>query len=234
MLKIFFILIFSLELFADVSVTKSASILKAKYPNNTTNELKQKVLKKAKLEASNEIYGEFMTTQTVMEDGHIVDDVIRLLSGGIIHIKGEPKFSVNDDSISVTINAYATDADLAKEYPTMPITIKKKKPITKKGFTGLWYGFVMDKNTNSSSVEISIANFAQTIINYKSKQCAGDLIVKEKNTQRVVFKEILTFGKDRCQNKSIITLQKITPKSLEYIQQNEDEILLKGRIYLVK
>ncbi len=234
MFKIFIFLLLACEVFANVSVTKSETILRADYLDANLAQLKQKVLEKAKLKASKEIYGEFMATQSVMEDGHIVDDVIRIISGGVIHIKGEPKYSVDSNSVSVTINAYATDADLSKGYASIPMAIKKKKSMTKKGFTGLWYGFAMDKNMNSSSVEISITDFSQAVINYKSRRCAGDLIVEDKKSKKVIFKEILTFGKDRCKNNLIITLQKITPKSLEFIQQQGDKTLLRGRLYLVK
>lgn len=234
MLKLFLFLLLACGLYADVSVTRTATIFKADYPDDSLVTLKQKVLEKAKLKASKEIYGEFMATESDMEDGHIVDDVVRLVSGGVVHIKGEPRFKADEKSVSVTINAYATDVDLGKNYSTMPLRVKKKKKRTKKGFTGLWYGFVMDKNNNSSSVEISISDFSQAVINYKSQECAGDLIVKEKKSRKVTFKEILTFGKDRCKNNLTIIIQKVTPKSLEFTQKNGDGILFRGRLYLVK
>ncbi len=237
MLKLLFVLLFAIELLSEnITVTKSVSITKSDFPNLTIRELKEEVLKQAKVKVSNEIYGEFMATETIMQDGHIIDDVIRLRSGGLIHVKGQPKFNVEDKTVEVIITAYAIDSDLEKNYHKLSSDLQKykKKKHKKEGFIGMWSGFVMGKGGSSISVEIILSSYSQAVILYKSQKCGGDLIVQNRDTHRVSFKEILTFGRNRCQNNSKITLQKLTPQSLEFTQENNGEQLFSGRIYLVK
>jgi len=236
--KIIFILFgFCISLVANTYVTSSATILKNDYTNYTITKMKQEVLKQAKLKASKEIYGEFLASDIKMEDGHIIDDVIRLKSGGIVHLKGKPTYQENDKSIKVTIKAYATDMDLGKNYKDISNKIKSyknKKVDYHKNYVGLWSGFLMGDDGSSADVDVSITNYANITIYYNSMQCGGDLVTVEKNNNQVKLKEFLTFGKDRCVNNSIITLRKATPTSLEFIQTHDDKKIFSGRVYLVK
>jgi len=237
MLKISLFLFLYVSLFADISVVKSVTLQKMDYLNMSTKQLKQKILKKAKLEASQEIYGEFLSSNTVMKDGDILDDVVHLNSGGIIHLKGKALFFEDKKKLMVTIEAYATDKDLDKSYSIISDALQKqqiKKQPKRDTFLGLWSGFLLNDDGFSSSVEISIENFAQPIINYKSQKCAGELIVQEKSSKKVIFKEILTFLKGECINNTFITLRVINQTSLEFTQNKDGENLFSGRLYLVK
>jgi hypothetical protein len=323
MKTLFFIFGLVVLLQANVSVHKSATISKSLYPTSGIDELKELVLKKAKLEAAKEIFGEFLLSETVMRNGQIIDDIVRESHGGVIHIKGEPNFSETKNSIKVSIDAYATDADIKNVTPHKIIlknfvysnpalalkdikhsardafileAISKKRPSVnsiqearklalevdiidesfdintldytingsvtyipaflrhkdsikntdssssikyvkkekKKDFYGKWSGFVMTKTGYSSSVEILINSFARASIFYRTLNCGGDLIVQEKTTRKLIFKEVLTFGEDRCKNHSEIILQKVTDKSLRFVQQNNSEKLFLGRVYLVE
>ncbi len=317
------ILILNLVSFANMSVHKSATILKSLYPNSSAIELKNIVLKKAKLEAAKEIFGEFLLSETVMQNGQVIDDIVRESHGGVIHIKGEPNFIDSENEIKVTIDAYATKEDIDDVRPHKIIinnfsysnplialkdikqyakdafileAISRKKPSVKdisearklalevdinkegfdintlsytisgsvtyipaflrqdvsmknenynkntseqkpkrkekKDFYGKWSGFLLNNSGKSSSVEITITSFSQASILYKSLKCGGDLIVKDKNTNKVIFKEILTFGVDKCQQNSIVSIQRITPKSLQFKQEYDSKKLFYGRVYL--
>jgi hypothetical protein len=141
------------------------------------------------------------------------------ISGRVTYI---PAFLRHHDSIK--------DIDSTSNITTPKKTIKKQK----KDFYGTWSGFLMRKDGYSSSVEIKISSFSQATILYKTLHCGGNLILKEKNTQQVVFKQKLTFGEGSCKNNSIITLQKVTPKSLIFIENDNSSSLFNGRVYLVE
>lgn len=117
-----FLLIFILTLsalYANKSITKSATINSMLYPNKTYDQLKSIVLRKAELAAAKEIFGEFLLTETVMFNGKILKDIIKEKSGGVIHIKGEPLYEngKNLGEIKVTINAYVTESDIQDVSP---------------------------------------------------------------------------------------------------------------------
>ncbi|MEA1918186.1 MAG: hypothetical protein U9N42_11750 [Campylobacterota bacterium] len=305
-------------LMATQTIKKSATISNSLHSNKSANELKQIALRKAKLEAAKEIYGEFLLSETVMLNGQIVDDIIRQKHGGVVHISGEPQYIMTSNSTTATINAYATKEELQeiaphkivmKDFyysnPELPLkdlkqaaedafileAISRKKPsvkdikearrlaleveITKidfnvktldyivdgsvtyipiflrhsdsitqtlfeeniiqerqrRDFFGSWSGFIMDSRGNSSSVEVIISSFAQSVILYKSLKCGGDLIITNKTPYQLSFKEVLTFGKDRCENSLEITLQKLTPTSLQFTQKDNGDELFKGVVY---
>ncbi len=107
------------SLLAEKSVTKTVTINRLLYPDKSVEELKQIALDKAKYAAAKEIFGEVLLSETVMANGKIVDEFVRERSGGVIHVRGNPKFSngKNLGDIQCTIEAYATDEDIAATTP---------------------------------------------------------------------------------------------------------------------
>ncbi|MDT8339055.1 MAG: hypothetical protein RQ763_07640, partial [Sulfurimonas sp.] len=99
---------------ADKSVVKSVTINQMLYPDKTFLQVKEIALNEAKKAAAKEIYGEVLISETVMIGGKVLDDVVREQAGGLVRIKGEPKFrnGENFGDIVVTVEAYATDEDL--------------------------------------------------------------------------------------------------------------------------
>jgi hypothetical protein len=315
----------SLTLFARVSVEETAIIEKDSYPDKNTNQLKEIVLQKAKLAASKEIFGEFLSSETIIENGQIVDDVVRQRYGGVIHIEGTPQFTQTQNTMSVSIKAFASDKDLKdvlphdiviKNFtysnPSLPIkdlkqaahdafifeAIRTKKPsvrnaqeakhlalniniqresfdmltlsyhidgtITyipaflnsyippshttdtlqdstqnKQDFYGEWQGFLRDwkhpllgTNENATDVNILITSFSEATIDYKALDCGGDLLVVEKTPTKLVFKEVFTYGKERCHANKKLTLKRVSPRSLELILENENQKPFHSKVYL--
>ncbi len=306
--------IFYMSLFSDVKITKSITLSKVLYKDTGSKELREIALKKVKAEAIKEIFGEFLLSHTTMQNGNIIDDNIDLKYGGVIRIKGEPHFEESEDSIKVTIDAYASQKDIDDSKPQkivirnfcfcdpnlamnkirqtardalileaistkkpsvssveaakkiaieveitnekfdfdtfnyyldgvvtyLPISLSHVDKITtkksnlkkeKKDFFGSWSGFLMGKDGSSCSVKVDITNFAQATILYKTLKCGGDLIIQDQDSQKIVFKEIITFGKDRCKSKATISLNKVTPKSLELSKTEDKKQIYTGRIY---
>ena len=114
---IYIIVYLSITLFADVSIEEKATILKESYPDKTTIQLKEMVLKKAKLSATKKIFGEFLSAETVVENGQVLQDRVRQRYAGVIHLVDKPKFTQTSNSISVVIKAYATDKDIQDVQP---------------------------------------------------------------------------------------------------------------------
>lgn len=106
------IILWSSLLLGDVVVTKTVSMMQDKHSTNETMEL---LLQKAKREAANEIFGDFITSATNVENGRLSNDSILAIVVGKIHVKGTPKYQ-NGESFGetkVTITAYATDEEIS-------------------------------------------------------------------------------------------------------------------------
>jgi len=239
-IKIFIILLplLSISLFADKIVTETATINYHSYPDKDIDQLKELVLKKAKLQAAYRIYGELLLSYTSLEDGAINSEHINNIAGGIVHIVGEPIFKngVNLGDIQVTIQARASDEDIKRyQEQTSKNDIFKKGDLqhhkTKKGFYGLWSGYIMYNNHNSTKVEISISTTGRTNILYSSFACGGDLLTKQKSTTNVEFKKILNFGQDECIDKTKIVLIKKGENKIQFSEYKDDEKLATGVLY---
>jgi len=318
--------IFITLLLADKTVIKTVTVNQMEYPKKTLSQLKSIALKKAKLEAAKEIFGEFLLSETVMVNGKVLDDVVREKSGGVIHIKGEPKFKNGENfgDLQVSIEAYATDEEIEDMTPhfirvndfkytnsTIPArelkaaaqsafiieALSSKKPSVqntsadrvrqlalsveilksdydednatyiisgvveyiplflrnanltpennssnkvddsrsylqnpqeriekvKRGFYGVWSGFIMRSNGGSGDVTIEIAETGVVTINYNSLKCGGELIIESKTANLVKFKEKLTYGDDKCVDKHYVVLKKINSTQLLFMQFNEQE-----------
>jgi len=112
-------LVLGTPLFADKTVTKTVTVNRMLYPEKSIEELKEIAVAKAKYEAAKEIFGELLLSETVMSNGKIIDEFVRERSGGVIHIRGEPKFANGENlgDIKCTIEAYATDEDIRDTTP---------------------------------------------------------------------------------------------------------------------
>jgi len=232
-------------LLADRSITKTITINQMQYPNKTFLEFKDIALEEVKKAAAMEIYGESLTSQTVMVNGKILNDIIQKESGGVIRTRGEVKFKngVNFGDVEVTIEAYATQKDIndaiAKKntnnantnnntFNTAQEQIKKAK----RGFYGNWNGFVMYTNGASSDIDIEITDSGMATINYNSLNCGGDLIIKEKTTSLVKFTQKLTYGQGVCSDKDIVELKKVSDTQLLFVQFDEHKReSAKGTLY---
>lgn len=241
-MKYFFVLsaLFSTLIFADKAVIKTVTINQMQYPDKSFSQVKQIALQEAKNAAVKEIYGEVLISETVMVNGKVLDDVVREQSGGKVRIKDEPKFKNGENfgDIVVTIEAYATDEDLQNrvtqennsEFDIDDANEKIKQ--AKRGFYGVWSGFIINDNGSSGDVMIKITNSGEATINYYLLNCGGELIVQEKTADLVKFKEKLTHGEDRCVNKHSVSLKKISNTQLLFMQFNESNIeVAKGTLY---
>lgn len=113
------ILILSTSLFAEKTVTKTITVNQMLYPKKTLAQLEAIAVEKAKFAAAKEIFGEFLLSETVMTNGKVLDDIVREKSGGVIHVRGEPKFKNGENfgDLEVTIVAYATDEEIKDMSP---------------------------------------------------------------------------------------------------------------------
>ncbi|MGE4397464.1 MAG: hypothetical protein AB7D34_08505 [Sulfurimonas sp.] len=237
----FIIAAFFLSLaFADKSVVKSVTINQMLYPDKTFLEVKEIALDEAKKAAAKEIYGEVLISETVMVGGKVLDDVVRERSGGLVRIKGEPKFrnGENFGDIVVSIEAYATDEDLknrAKYAPVKEFDIDasdEKISEIRRGFYGVWSGFIMRSGGSSSDVVIKITSSGEATINYIASNCGGELIIQKKEPTKVRFKQKLSYGDDRCTDLLIVELKKISDtQSLFMLLDEDDREVAKGTLY---
>ena len=108
---IFAFTLFISYVFADVSVEKTVTMTRGEH---TSNEVRDLLLQKAKREAANEIFGDFISSSTKIKNGRLAEDSILALVVGRVHVKGSPKYSHGEgfDDVKVTIRAYATQAEI--------------------------------------------------------------------------------------------------------------------------
>lgn len=226
--------------FADKSVVKSVTINQMLYPDKTFLEVKEIALDEAKKAAAKEIYGEVLISETVMVGGKVLDDVVREQSGGLVRIKGEPKFrnGENFGDIVVTVEAYATDEDIknrAKFAPSQEFDIDaadEKISKIRRGFYGVWSGFIMRSGASSSDVVIKITSSGEATINYIASNCGGELIIQKKEPTKVKFKQKLSYGEDRCTDGLFVELKKINDTQSLFMLLDEDNTeVAKGTLY---
>jgi hypothetical protein len=226
--------------FADKSVVKTVTLNQMLYPEKTFLEVKEIALEIAKRAAAKEIYGEVLISETVMFNGKVLDDVVREHSGGLVRIKGEPKFrnGENFGDIVVSVEAYATDEDMknraaSREKEEFDIDgADEKIAQMKRGFYGVWSGFIMKKSGGSSDVLIKITPSGEATINYVASNCGGELIVQKKSPTDVRFKQKLSFGHDRCMEGVFVELKKINDTQSLFVQLDEREReVAKGTLY---
>lgn len=226
--------------FADKSVVKTVTINQMLYPDKTFLEVKEIALDEAKKAAAKEIYGEVLISETIMLGGKILDDVVRERSGGLVRIKGEPRFrnGENFGDIVVIIEAYATDEDLKnrakpgsdKEFDIDEADEKITK--IKRGFYGIWSGFIMRSGGSSSDVVIKITPSGEATINYIASNCGGELIIQKKEPTQVKFRQKLSYGEDRCTDGLIVELKKVSDTQSLFMLFDEDESeVAKGTLY---
>jgi len=224
-----YLFIVQVSLFADTVVTQTSTINYYAYPDKDIDELKELLLKKAKLQAAHKIYGEVLLSYTSIDDGKIEDEHIDSISGGIVHILDDPKFKngKNLGDLEVTIKAYATEQDKKRYYNKTSAedifdTTIKPKHLYKKGFYGKWSGYTMYNNGGSTKVNISISTTGQSKILFSALGCGGDLLIEHKDIRDVKFKKLLNFGMDRCLDKTKIVLIKKGENTIEYYEYIDD------------
>ncbi|MCW8895238.1 MAG: hypothetical protein OQK48_01885 [Sulfurimonas sp.] len=102
----------------------------------------------------------------------------------------------------------------------------------KRGFYGLWSGFIMYSNGASADVNIEITDSGSSTIDYNSLNCGGDLIIQDKTSTLVKFKEKLTYGKDKCEDEHFVSLKKINNTQLLFMQSDEqNREVARGTLY---
>ena len=99
---------------ADKSVRKTVFINQANYADKSTPEIKKILLDKAKIDAASEIFGDFIKSETDIENGKMIRNLIVSEKNGLVHLEGLPLYSNgrNLGDMQVTITAYATEQDL--------------------------------------------------------------------------------------------------------------------------
>lgn len=236
MIAVFFLTL----VFADKSVVKTVTINQMLYPDKTFLEVKEIALDEAKRAAAKEIYGEVLISETLMLGGKVLDDVVREQSGGIVRVKGEPKFrnGENFGDIVVTVEAYATDDDLknrveqrSKEEFDIDASDEKISQI-RRGFYGVWSGFIMRNGGSSSDVVIKITSSGEVSINYIASNCGGELIIQKKEPTQVRFRQKLNYGEERCTDGLFVELKKVSDtQSLFVLLDEDDGEVAKGTLY---
>lgn len=225
---------------ADKSVVKSVTINQMLYPDKTFLQVKEIALNEAKKAAAKEIYGEVLISETVMIGGKILDDVVREQAGGLVRIKGEPRFrnGENFGDIVVTVEAYATDEDLknrANQSSSKEFDIDaadERISQIRRGFYGVWSGFIMKSGGSSSDVLIKITDSGEATIRYIASNCGGDLIIQKKSPTKVRFQQKLNYGDDRCTDRLFVELKKINDtQSLYMLLDEDDREVAKGTLY---
>ena len=100
-------------------VNKEACLLITDFPDKNIEEIKQILINKAKLACINEIYGESLFSNKIVNKGKLSSFLIKSNSLGIIHISGNPRFynGKNLGEICVSVNAYITKSDYEKLKP---------------------------------------------------------------------------------------------------------------------
>ncbi len=101
-------------LYADKIVTKTSFVNLGNYADKSMQEIKTIVLQKAKIDAASEIFGDFIKSESTIENGALIRNMIISEKNGIVHLKGEPHYAngKNFGDIQVSITAYATDEDI--------------------------------------------------------------------------------------------------------------------------
>ena len=101
-------------LMADKEVVVTTTIHKSDYEDKSMPNLKKQLMIQAKLEAASQLFGEIITSQTLVKDGSLLKDLITAEKGGIVHIKGNPEFGNGEGlgELQVKATAYATDKDM--------------------------------------------------------------------------------------------------------------------------
>jgi formylglycine-generating enzyme required for sulfatase activity len=107
-------------------VTKTACVSTFAYPNLET--LKTDVLAQAKRLAVNQLFGEFITAVSEVENFAVTSDQIRSLSTGFVRVRQEEYHNgPNLAEVCVTIIAFTTAEDRAK---FAPVSIQKRNCVT--------------------------------------------------------------------------------------------------------
>lgn len=104
----------NINLFAGMTVVKTVFVNQSNHADKSMDEIKRIVLEKAKIDAASEIFGDFIKSETSIENGKLIRNMIISEKNGIVHLKGTPIYAngKNFGDIQVTITAYVTDADL--------------------------------------------------------------------------------------------------------------------------
>jgi len=93
--------------------------------NKSIDKIKQDLLLKVKLAGVEELYGENIFSQTLIENGKLLSDTIKSMAAGKVRIKGDPKFFNGKNLGEVCINAtlYISEQDI-KDFTPKKINIK--------------------------------------------------------------------------------------------------------------
>lgn len=114
---VFFLLLLS-SAFAQETIQKTCCMSSTDY-KGSMEDLKKELLYNAKRGAVSEIFGEFITSFTKVEQFTLIEDKIRASSAGLIRIKGDPVYyqGKNLGEVCVKIDAYAKKEDFEKFKP---------------------------------------------------------------------------------------------------------------------
>jgi len=229
----------SINLYAEKSVIETVVLNQSQYPEKNFLQFKELLLQTVKQQASNKIYGELILSNTEMDNGKIMNESVKYISGGLIRIKGNPKFEKGKKlgDMKITISAYATDNDIAnytKNIKTLQIAEVKKTPKQKekRDFYGLWSGYIMSDVFGTTKAVITISLNGQSKISFPTLNCGGDLVIKSKDIKYVAFKKFLNYGFDSCEDKNKIILIKDNNNKLKYQEYSEsNEKIASGVLY---
>jgi hypothetical protein len=226
------------------TVSQSITINQNLYPDKTFEEIRSIAVKKAKIKAANDIYGEYIYTSTNIENGSMSSENINNVTSGVIHIKGSPKFKNGKKfgEIIVEIEAFASDEEIEQQKKLLRENQLKstsdkqqfaqRKVPKQKGFYGKWSGYVMSSNFGTTKVALTVSPTAQSKLVYKNLHCGGDLLTKKKDTSYVEFKLILNYGRSNCQDKTKIILEKVKTNKVRFEEMNmQGDKLASGTLF---
>lgn len=234
----------SFLLFAQLmaqSVIQKVTVNQNLHPDLTFEQIKSLAIKEAKKEAAAKIYGELIVSSIHMTNGRMQEEGVSNISGGIIHLKGDPRFSNGKHfgEITVEIEAYASDDEikqqrqLQKETSTQNTTpTSPSNAMAEKDFYGSWSGYVNIKNNGMSKAIVVISPTAQSTLVYKNLRCEGDLLTKNKDTRYAEFKFFRNYGSSKCQDKTKVMIEKVHNNQINFEQFSQDgESIAQGTLY---
>jgi len=142
------IFLFALNLYATNNmVTVEVSLNREDYKDKDLNYIKQILLKEAKLEAAEKLFGVFVDSQITMHNSKLVKDLSILEQGGIVHIKGALDYHNGKKfgDLALKLQAFATNEDIRSMQPhkivlnnftfsNKNLTLKQLKEEAKKAF----------------------------------------------------------------------------------------------------
>jgi len=127
MKKVVLILVLAMSLWAGQIVTKKAFMNASDTKGKSLVEVREALLMRAKKAAASEIFGDYVNSSTVTNKGKLISAEINSIVNGVIHVKGNPKYSNGENfgDMQVVATMYATSAEISQAKIRLDKVIRK-------------------------------------------------------------------------------------------------------------